>query len=147
MQFVKQHKKRTISIVAGVAAVGTSVWFYNKIKNHEPKVVTEFRDALRVYIEAIRNGKMNVEKINNLMNRLEALKVHKDYSKISIQLTTEELEILVGRIYDYTIKLAEDNNISLTDEERNFSKSKRSDSIINLQSYLRTQKRIFEEVA
>lgn len=147
LQFVKQHKKRTISIVAGVAAVGTSVWFYNKIKNHEPKVVTEFRDALRVYIEAIRNGKMNVEKINNLMNRLEALKVHKDYSKISIQLTTEELEILVGRIYDYTIKLAEDNNISLTDEERNFSKSKRSDSIINLQSYLRTQKRIFEEVA
>ena len=59
----------------------------------------------------------------------------------------EELGILVGRIYDYTIKLAEDNNISLTDEERNFSKSKSSDSIINLQSYLRTQKRIFEEVA
>lgn len=147
LQFVKQHKKGTIITVAGVAAFGTGVWFYNKVKNHEPKVVTEFRDALRVYIEAIRNGKMDVEKINNLMDRLEALKVHKDYSKISIQLTTEELQILVGRIYDYTIKLADDNNISLTDEERNFSKSKKSDSIINLQSYLRTQKRIFEEVA
>ena len=147
LQFVKQHKKGTIIAVAGAATVGTGVWVYNKVKNREPKVVKEFRAALRVYIEAIRNGKMDVEKINNLMDRLDALKAHKDYSKISIQLTTEELEILVGRIYDYTIRLAEDNNISLTDEERIFSKSKSSDSIINLQSYLRTQKRIFEEVA
>ena len=147
LQFVKQHKKGTIIAVAGAAAVGTGVWVYNKVKNHEPKVVTEFRAAIRVYIEAIRSGKMDIEKINDLMDKLDALKAHKDYSKISIQLTTEELGILVGRIYDYTIKLAEDNNISLTDEERNFSKSKSSDSIINLQSYLRTQKRIFEEVA
>ena len=28
-------------------------------------MVTEFRAALRVYIEVIRNGKMDVEKINN----------------------------------------------------------------------------------
>lgn len=147
LQFVKQHKKGTIIAVAGAATVGTGVWVYNKVKNLESKVVKEFRAALRVYIEAIRNGKMDVEKINNLMDRLDALKAHKDYSKISIQLTTEELEILVGQIYDYTIRLTEDNNISLTDEERIFSKSKSSDSIINLQSYLRTQKRIFEEVA
>lgn len=41
---------------------------------------------------------MDVEKIDSLMDSLEQLKAHKDYKKISIQLTTEELEILVGRI-------------------------------------------------
>ncbi|NWO22404.1 hypothetical protein HW273_10985 [Oribacterium sp. oral taxon 102] len=32
LQFVKQHKKGTIITVAGVAAVGTGVWVYNKVK-------------------------------------------------------------------------------------------------------------------
>ena len=60
---------------------------------------------------------MSVEKIDALMVALEELKKHKNYDKISIQLTTEELEVLVGRIYDYTIKLAKENNVELTDDE------------------------------
>lgn len=147
LQFVKQHKKGTIITVAGAAVVGTGIIIYNKVKNHEPKVLTEFRTTLRVYIDAIRQGNMNVEIINNLMYCLEKLKEHKDYEKFSIQLTTEELEILVGRIYDYTIKLANDNNITLTDEELGASESKETNTIISLQNYLKAQKRIFEEVA
>lgn len=147
LQFVKQHKNGTIIALASVAAVGTSVWVYNKVKNHEPKVVTEFRNSLRVYIDAIRRGEMDVDKIDNLMNNLEALKTHKDYDKISIQLTTEELEILVGRIYEYTVKLAKDNQVELTEEELHTSNQKIADTIINLQTCLRVQKRIFEEVA
>lgn len=89
---------------------------------------------------------MDVEKIDSLMDSLEQLKAHKDYKKISIQLTTEELEILVGRIYDYTIKLADDNNIELAEDELKHSKNC-ADAIINLQSYLEAQKRIFEDAA
>ena len=51
--------------------------------------------------------------------------------------------MLVGRIYDYTIRLAENNKVELTESER----SKTDNSIINLQNYLRTQKRIFEAAA
>ena len=90
---------------------------------------------------------MNVEKIDALMVALEELKKHKNYDKISIQLTTEELEVLVGRIYDYTIKLAKDNNVELTDDELRTSRSKNTGTIINLQNYLKAQKRIFEEAA
>ena len=36
---------------------------------------------------------------------------HKNYEKISIQLTAEEMELLVEYIYDYTIKLSKDNAI------------------------------------
>lgn len=147
LQFVKDHKKGTIIVAAGAAAIGGGIWIYNKIKNHEPKVVTEFRAALRVYIDAIREGNMDVDKINNLMSALEKLKEHKDYEKISIQLTAEDLEVLVGRIYEYTVKLAKDNEVELTDEELRISKVKNTGTIINLQNCLKAQKRIFEAAA
>lgn len=147
IQFVANHKKEVGITAIGVAIVGAGVWGYTAWKNHEPKVLTEFRAALKVYIEAIRTGDMNVEKIDALMVALEDLKKHKNYDKISIQLTTEELEVLVGRIYDYTIKLAKDNNVELTDDELRTSCAKNTGTIINLQNYLKAQKRIFEEAA
>lgn len=147
LQFVKEHKKGTIIVAAGAAAVGGGIWIYNKVKNHEPKVITEFRAALRVYIDAIREGNMDIDKINSLMAALEKLKEHKDYEKISIQLTADDLEVLVGRIYEYTIKLATDNEVELTDEELRISKVKNTGTIINLQNCLKAQKRIFEAAA
>lgn len=146
LQFVQQHKKG-VGIAAGAAVVGVGIWGYNKWKNHEPKVLTEFRAALRIYIDAIRTGDMSVEKIDNLMLALEELKKHKNYDKISIQLTTEELEVLVGCIYDYTIKLAKDNAVELTADEMSASDKKNSGAIIDLQKYLKVQKRIFETAA
>ena len=123
------------------------MWGYTAWKNHEPKVLTEFRAALKVYIEAIRTGYMSIEKIDNLMVALEELKKYKNYDKISIQLTTEELEVLVGRIYEYTVKLAKDNNVELTDDELAAAGNESNGAIIDLQKYLKTQKRIFEAAA
>lgn len=147
IQFVANHKKEVGIATIGVAIVGAGVWGYTAWKNHEPKVLTKFRAALKVYIEAIRMGDMSVEKIDALMVSLEELKKHKNYDKINIQLTTEELEVLVGRIYDYTIKLAKDHNIELTDDELNAFGKQSKDAIIDLQQYLKTQKRIFESAA
>lgn len=143
LQFVKQHKKGTIIVVAGAAAVGAGAWVYNKVKKHEPKVVTEFRTSLKRYIDAIRKGEMDIDKINNLMSSLDALKADKNYSKISIQLTSEELDVLVGRIYEYTLKLASDNEIEIAADDLEEEK----DVIKNLQSYLKVQRRIFAEAA
>lgn len=146
LQLVKQHKKGVGIAAAGTLVVSVGIWGYNKWKNHEPKVFTEFRAALRAYIEAVRTGDMSVEKIDNLMVALKELKNHKNYDKINIQLTTKELEVLVGRIYDYTIKLAKDNSVELTADELKASTQK-NDAIINLENYLKTQRRIFEAVA
>lgn len=145
LQFVKQHKKGTIITVVSAAAIGTGLVIYNKMKNHEPKILMKFRVALRAYIEAIRKGNMDIDKINDLMECLGALKEYKDYDKIRIQLTTEELEVLVGRIYDYTVKLAKDNDVELSDED--LLQKNNSDTIINLEMYLKAQKRIFSAVA
>ena len=147
LQFVKDHKKVTIITVAAAAIVGTGAFVYSKVKNHEPKVVTEFRTALRVYIDAIREGNMDIDIINNTMDALEELKQHKNYEKISIQLATEDLEVLVGRVYEYTIKLAKDNDVELPEDELRASHAKTVGTIINLQNYLKAQKRIFEATA
>lgn len=147
LQFVKQHKKGTIITVVSAATVGTGLVIYNKVKNREPKVLTEFRVSLRAYIEAIRKGNMDIDKINDLMKCLSALNEYKDYDKISIQLTTEELEVLVGRIYDYTVKLAKDNDVELSAKDIDIIEKNSGDTIVNLENYLNVQKRIFEKVA
>lgn len=143
LQFVQQHKKDVGIAAVGAALIGVGIWGYNKWKNHEPKVVTEFHAAFRIYIDAIRNGNMDIKKITKLMKSLEALKQHKNYEKLRIQLTTAELEVLVGRIYDYTIKLAESNSVKLSADELGRNKG----AIINLETYLNTQKKIFETAA
>lgn len=146
-QFVNQHKKGTIITVVSTAVVGTGLVIYNKVKKREPKVLTEFRVSLRAYIDAIRKANMDIAKIDDLMECLRTLKEYKDYAKISIQLTTEELEALMGHVYEYTVKLARDNNVELSDEDLEILGKNNEDTIINLETYLNTQKRIFEKVA
>lgn len=84
-----------------------------------------------------------MKSINRLMDALEELKQDKRYEMLKIELTTEELDVLVNRIYEYTVKLASDNAVELTDDEKKSS----DNSILNLQRYLKTQKRIFKSVA
>lgn len=79
------------------------------------------------------------------MSAMEELKKDKDYIKISIQLTTEALEVLVGRIYEYTVKLTKDNEVDLTEDELQISD--KDSAIINLQEYLKIQKKIFDTAA
>lgn len=143
LEFLQGHKNEVKLAAVGSAAIGICVWGYSKLKNREPKVLTDFRATLKAYIDAIRTGNMDIDKINDLMNALERLKKYKNYDRISIQLTAEDLETLVSHIYDYTIKLAEDNKVELSDDELNLN----SGAISNLLSYLKTQKIIFESVA
>lgn len=143
MQFAKNNKKGLIigGVIAGAVAAGGFIYY--KVKTHEPAVVTKFRSALRTYISEIRKGNLELETINSLMAALDDLKKHKDYEKFKITLSTEDLDTLVNRIYEYTLRLAANNKIELTEEER----SRSDNTILNLQNYLKTQKRIFEEAA
>lgn len=143
IQFAKRNKK--VLIVSGVAvAVVAGVSFvYSKVKNREPEVVTTFRSELKTYIEEVRTGTLKLSSIENLLSALEAVKSHKDSSNIIIELSTEELDVLVNRIYEYTKSLAEMNEYPLNAEDI----KKYDASMDNLQSYLTVQKQIFETAA
>lgn len=143
MQIAKNRKKELIigALVTGAITVGGVV--YHKIKSREPEVVQNYHAALRDYIDDVRSGKLSMESINCLMDSLEELKQNNNYEKIKIELTTEELSVLVNRIYEYTIKLAEDNSVDLADDELSSS----DNILLNLQKYLLAQKHIFELAA
>ena len=142
--FLEEHIAESMIFVTGLAAVGSVACALHTIINREPKVVTEFKSALIVYLEAIRQGSMDIDKINNMMAALEELKNHKNDKKIRVQLTAEELEILVERIHEYTIRLARDNYVELTEQELSICKTKSTGTIITLENCLRAQKKIFE---
>lgn len=143
IQFAKRNKKVLIVGGVAVAAVTVGSFVYCKVKNREPEVVTTFRSELKTYIEEVRTGTLKLSSIENLLSALEAVKSHKDSSNIIIELSTEELDVLVNRIYEYTKSLAEMNEYPLNAEEI----KKYDDSVDNLQSYLTVQKQIFETAA
>lgn len=132
MQVAKNRKKELIigALVTGTITVGGVV--YHKIKSRQPEVVQNYHAALRDYIDDVRSGKLSMESINCLMDSLEELKQNNNYEKIKIELTTEELSVLVNRIYEYTIKLAKDNSVDLADDELSSS----DNILLNLQKYL-----------
>lgn len=143
LQFAKNNKKGLIigGVITGTASAGGFI--YRKLRTREPAVLTDFRSALRIYINEIRTGNLKLETINELMSALNAIKDHRDYEKFKIELSTEDINVLVNIIYEYTIWFAEKNKIELTKQELN----KSDNAILNLQNYLETQKRIFEEAA
>ena len=142
-ELAKKNKNVLIIGSAGIAVVAMGGIVYHKIKKREPEALTQFRKALHTYIDEIREGKLELNTIETLMKALEELKSHEDYENFKIELTSEDLDTLVGKIYEYTIRLAENNNVELTEEEM----TRTDNSILNLQNYLKTQKRIFEEAA
>lgn len=140
VRFVKNNKM--VTIIVGATAVGSTALYFG-IKNHEPAVVKDFKKAFAEYVEAIRNGEMDLETIETLVTALEAMRQHKNFDKISIRLTAEDIDVLVGRIYEYTNKLAEDNEYVWENEEIDNLDS----PILNLQKYLMVQKEIFSSAA
>lgn len=143
IQFAKRNKKVLIVSGVAVAIVTVGSFVYCKVKNREPEVVTTFRSELKTYIEEVRTGTLKLSSIENLLSALEAVKSHKDSSNIIIELSTEELDVLVNRIYEYTKSLAEMNEYPLNAEDI----KKYDASMDNLQSYLTVQKQIFETAA
>ena len=143
IQFAKRNKKVLIVSGVAVAIVTVGSFVYCKVMNREPEVVTTFRSELKTYIEEVRTGTLKLTSIENLLSALEAVKSHKDSSNIIIELSTEELDVLVNRIYEYTKCLAEMNEYHLNAEDL----EKYDDSMDNLYSYLTVQKQIFETAA
>ncbi len=139
---ILKNNKKALIIGVAVAVVGGSTAVYYGIRNHEPAVVSDFRKALSNYVEAIRAGTMETEKITALMVALDRMKAHKNYETFRIKLSAEDLHILVNRIYDYTAKLAKDNGFEPPAHVEN-----NEGAIINLRNFLKMQKTIFESVA
>ena len=106
-------------------------------------MLKDFRVALREYVEAIRKGTMNIEIIDSMTVALHSLRADKNYENFNIQLSAEEIGVLVGMIQEYTMELARDNNYEVEKEGNTTS----DDAINSLERYLELQKSIFEKAS
>jgi hypothetical protein len=112
--------------------------YFDSKKKQQP--VVKFRKALKVYLDAVCKGTLTMELISDVMERLDETP---NYEKINIPLSMEEIDMLMNGMFEYSKKLASDNEIELTSLEKE-TPSQSVNPIINLQRCLETQKRIFE---
>lgn len=145
-EYAAKHPKTVIGVgIGAAAAIGFGIYYVVQSRK-EPTEIVRYRDSLKAYISAIRNGTMTLEIIEEMISAMDALKSRPDYEEISIALSSEELDVLVTRLCEYTRKLAVDNHVELSPSEEEAPRYD-NHSIIDFRRYLDAQKRIFESVA
>ena len=136
-QFVSNHKKEILIIgTATVVTVLIAGATYVIKRKREPVELRNFRAKLKIYIDSIRIGKVNVSIIQELKESIFSLKQHKNSSKFLVELSLDEIGTLIDNIKCYTIKLANDNKYECEIKEDNNT----FNSLINL---LEIQEEIF----
>jgi hypothetical protein len=141
-----------LGVVAVVALSGLLLVTIKSSKNKKnaelkaPKCVVDFNNAFYSYLEAVRNGSLDIDTITRFISVLNEIKVNHDSGKINIDFSTEQLNTVVNLVYDYTKKLAELNSVELNGLEEPVSASA-DNAIVILLRYLELQKQIFENLS
>lgn len=146
IDFIRLHNKGAIIIggvlIVGGAVAGTVGYIATRDKRKREK---QFAKNLQIYLDAAKEGKLTIEIIDSLINSLDALSNDDPSKAVNLKISASQFSDLVHSIFDYTIRLAEANNISpaLINKPKVLKKKTYSD----LQYYLNMQKTIFEQAA
>ena len=148
LQAVKANKN--IIIGAGIAlgillVAGLTYLFHrNKKKKADDKTI-EFNNSLKAYLSETKDGQLDYETLNNLIVALEGLQNSKNGNLENLNLSPAQLNTLIKSVFDYTKALAKANAVDVKDLKKPSKKPK--DKVVDLMSYLETQKKIIEQVA
>ena len=146
IDFIRIHKKSAIIVggvlIIGGAVAGTVGYIATRDKRKREK---QFAKNLQVYLDAARDGKLTIEILDALIDSLNALSNNDPAKAVNLKISAAQFSDLIHSIFDYTIRLAEANNISpvLISKPKILRKKTYSD----LQYYLNMQKTIFEQAA
>lgn len=143
IDFIRLHKKGTLIvggvIILGGAVVGTVGYITSRDKRKRER---QFAKDLQVYLDAAREGKLTIEILDALINSLDQLSNDDPSKAVNLKITVSQFSDLMHSIFDYTIRLAEANNIN----PALISKPKKK-NYSDLQYYLNIQRSIFEQAA
>ena len=146
IDFIRIHKKSAIIVggvlIIGGAVAGTVGYIATRDKRKREK---QFAINLQAYLDAARKGKLTVEILDSLIDSLNALSNDDPTKAINLKISASQFGNLIDSSFDYTIHLAEANNISPTLISKPKILKKKTYS--ELQYYLNMQKTIFEQVA
>ncbi len=125
LTFFGEHKRLATGTIIAVLVATLAGAGYCLVNSHKRK---KFQRAFKKYTDEIRNGKLTLESIKDVEKTLKGLKV--------VKMRTEDFAELIGFIHDYTVKLAEDNDVEFDDNSPD-------EKIVDLRYYLNFQKKLF----
>lgn len=135
VSIIKNHKKETIIVTSAVAlATGVGITFACLSKNKKKKEIQLFNDCLENYYSSIKQGILNIQIIDNLLNSLNSL----EEKNIVINIPATQLSSIICSIYDYTLKLAEANDFNIKSADI----IQKPNNIVDLKKHLGIQKDI-----
>ena len=146
IDFIREHKKGAI-VIGGVLIVGgtiTGTVGYIATRDQR-KHEKQFAKNLQIYLDAAQEGNLTIEILDALIDSLNALSKDNPSKTVDLKITASQFSDLIRSIFDYTIRLAEANNIdpALISKPKMLKKK----TYLDLQYYLDMQKSIFEQVA
>lgn len=146
IDFIREHKKGAIVIggvlIVGGAITGTVGYIATRDQRKREK---QFAKNLQIYLDAAQEGNLTIEILDALIDSLNALSKDNPSKTVDLKITASQFCDLIRSIFDYTIRLAEANNIdpALISKPKMLKKK----TYLDLQYYLDMQKSIFEQVA
>lgn len=146
IDFIREHKKGAIVIggvlIVGGAITGTVGYIATRDQRKREK---QFAKNLQIYLDAAQEGNLTIEILDALIDSLNALSKDNPSKTVDLKITASQFSDLIRSIFDYTIRLAEANNIdpALISKPKMLKKK----TYLDLQYYLDMQKSIFEQVA
>ena len=146
IDFVQSHQKGTFlvsgALIVGGTIVGTAGYIAHRKQRRFDK---RLGLALQEYLDAARNGTLNIDLLSNLINLIDELEKNNFQKSISLNISSDQFGDLMNCIFDFTKRLAEANNFDANFINRpKYCKEKTTS---DLKYYLNMQKQIFEQAA
>jgi hypothetical protein len=138
-----------LGVVAVAATAGGAAYLATRktkaAQSELPTCVENYSASLAAYLEAARHGTLDAQIIDRLIADLDALKAESDSGTITIEFSPEQSETLVGLVAGHTRKLAEANQLELSNlpEPANALGA----TIVELRPYLEVQRELFSRAA
>ncbi|WP_067800326.1 hypothetical protein [Actinomadura formosensis] len=133
------------AVIAGGAAFATA---RKRKKAAVPECVERYNASLGTYLEAVHEGRLEADIIDQLISALDAVVAYSDENgdSISLDFSTEQAAMLVQIVVDSTRQLAVENSIDLSELEEEAPASE-SGTVVDLRRYLEVQKKLFTDAA
>lgn len=136
------------AVVGTVAAVIVAAKKRKRTGKPEvPECVQSYNASLAAYVEAVHEGRLELDIINRLIADSDSVKAYSDEDgSVTLDFSTKHAEMLVNIVIDYTRQLAEANSVDLN-ELQGVAPASESNAVVDLRRHLEVQRKIFAEAA
>lgn len=148
--YLKDNKGKAGIFIGGAVVIGGAAYYGMKQflkQKKQPEAIdivtdNEFNELLSVYMLAAKEGKLTLDIIIELKEKL--ISISNETGNTIVAIDIKQLQALIGYIEKYTEDLAIANNYSITDAQRG---DINEDSIVKLTKYLMIQEDIFNKAS